>query len=793
MTPLLLGLPLALLAVELVLVFLAQALGRPLRWRVVALGLALPLLALLPWLDGEPLFIPTGALDGQIPGSLPDSARDERAEGLNDAALLFVAWELDVRHAFSAGRLPLWSDEIDGGSSPWINPQAGVLSPISLAARAVPIQHHFLVVFALKMLIAFQGVWVLARLLGLRSGPSVFAGIAVALGGPIACWAMFSHGAVVAWTPWLAAGSVRVMRRARAREIAATAVTAAATLLSGQPEVALGAAVFSALCAVWARNVGRRDGLHPVFRLALAGTLGVALAAPHLIPFLSNLSGTIRAREQVAAPTSTNEEISLQLSKPRTWFRDYQGGYFAAAASRRAFGWPYGEPFRGPIHWLIASQPYVGVAAWGGLFLGVFLGFSRGGRWPLRWAAFGFVVVLLAAQFLPLDLWLQKVPLVRLAEPSRFLPLAGLAFALAAAFGWEALVRRLDPRRLAIAGIALLAAASLSFAASGKFGEVGLWLGTGLAATFAIFRFPNLKRVFWVGLVLALAFDLIPWGRAFQPRGEARWFFPRTVEVEGLERLVRERGGPWRAVGNERLVYPSILPAYGISEIRASDPSASADYVEVLDAAFGYRPSIRQYFSSIGNLEHPMLDFLNVRAVFSNAYLPALEGFESLGGARAPFLLLRNPDALPRFFLPRRIEPVEGARRHEWIAAMADPWTVSVDPRDLDSAQEQASATVEVLRFDRGAIRLKIGGRARRLLATSLTYPRGWIASSGEKRLDPVTIHGAFAGFWVPEGCSEVALEFEPPGFRVGCILFGLAVVGLSVLGLVLPRVNFPA
>ncbi len=794
MLPLPLGLTFALLALELLLVVLARALRRPLGWRVIALGLVLPLLSLAPWLDGVPLFVPTGVLDGQVPGTVEDPRSDPRAEGLNDVALLFVAWELEVRHALSEGRLPLWSDLIDGGSSPWLNPQAGVLSPIALAARAVPIQHHFLVAFALKMLIAFQGTWLLARFLGLRSASAIFAGVAVALGGPIVCWAMFPHGAVVAWTPWLAAGAIRVVRRRQLRAVAATAVLAACALLSGQPEVALAAAVFAGLCALWAKR--RSENLLPFVRLTLACALGLALAAPHLVPFAMNLSGTIRAQELVSEPTLALAEAPLSIAHPKGWFRDGQGGYFVAAASPRAFGWPYGERFRGPIHWIIASQPFVGVAAWAGLFLALGIeGWRR--RSSLRFVLLGFALVLLAARFIPLDRWVREIPLLRLAETTRFLPLAGLAFALAAALGWEALFRRRVRQKASFGArvcIALGLAALSSLALDRGGAAIALWLGIVALAGWVLARPVAVRRFVPAGLLILLALDLIPWGRAFQPRGDGMWFFPRTQELEALVRTVHAADGPWRATGNDRLVYPSILPAYGIAEIRASDPSASASYVAVLDAAFGYRPSIRHYFSSIRNLEHPLLDFLNVRAVLSNAYLPTLRGFEEVAGARPPFVVLRNPDALPRAFLARRVVPVAPERRADWIAAMTDPWTVSVDPDVLSKPMVQRSAARDVVhcepweRTAPGRFCFRVAGHGRRLLATSLPYPAGWRATSRGQVLERVVIHGAFLGVWVPNGTADVALRYEPPGFRLGWSLFGLAVLGLTLVGLARAR-----
>ena len=46
---------------------------------------------------------------------------------------------VEVRRAFKDGKLRFWSELLDGGSAPWVNLQAAVLSPIAWAVRWVSI------------------------------------------------------------------------------------------------------------------------------------------------------------------------------------------------------------------------------------------------------------------------------------------------------------------------------------------------------------------------------------------------------------------------------------------------------------------------------------------------------------------------------------------------------------------------------------------------------------------------------------------------------------------------------
>src|SRR5437868_2053859 len=96
---------------------LARGLGARLERSAMALGLLVPLLFLAPWLGGSRLIVPSDILQPMIPDAPPVRAVD-RHELLNDPLFQFLPWEIEVRHALRVGGLPLWSDLLEGGSSP---------------------------------------------------------------------------------------------------------------------------------------------------------------------------------------------------------------------------------------------------------------------------------------------------------------------------------------------------------------------------------------------------------------------------------------------------------------------------------------------------------------------------------------------------------------------------------------------------------------------------------------------------------------------------------------------------
>src|SRR5262249_1649697 len=186
-------------------------------------------------------------------GGPPGPAPRDRPALLNASIYQFPPWELEIRHALAARRLPFWSDLLEGGSSPWANPQAGVLSPLQIPARLLPIQHHLLGALALKILVACEGTWLLARRVGRSPASSLLAGAGFALGGGILSWGLFPHTAAAAWVPWLATGVIGLFRRPTGRSLATTAAITAALLLSGHPETAAIGGLFAALSGLLLR------------------------------------------------------------------------------------------------------------------------------------------------------------------------------------------------------------------------------------------------------------------------------------------------------------------------------------------------------------------------------------------------------------------------------------------------------------------------------------------------------------------------------------------------------------
>lgn len=739
------------------------------RWVMIG-GLVAPLLVLAPWLPGKSLLVPTSALAGVIPQG-PQVAPTDRHELLNDTLYQLLPWELEIRHALAERRLPFWSDRLEGGSSPWANPQAAVLSPFSIAARVFPIQHHLLASLALKVLVAFEGTWVLARLAGRSRAAAWLAAAGFALGGGIFAWALFPISSAAAITPWLAAATVRLFRHPTARRVAMAALLTAAILFAGHPETALGGGLFAAVCGLALRR--RRTSFGKSFAAAAgAVALGLGLAAPHLLPFLAAMKASQRAAETLS---HSLPPYGFVVSRPETWFLSGFAKFMLAPTGPHAFGRPFVDRFRGPFNWADSEPGYTGLIAFAGAAIALLAARDR-----RSWPFLGFAVggLLLAAKLLPMAFVLYAVPGLAVPAYQRFLPAVSLALCVAGAFGIDALRHRPGRRRgtLAAAGFGLAALASLAVTADPW--TIGLWIA--LAAAFLAVRLRLRLGVVALGLVLAV--DLVPWARGFLPHGQPALFYPRS---ELIDRLAAEAGDPatGRAVGAAHLLYANLLPVYGAAEVRPHNPLASMAYLRVLDAAFDFHPTMRNYFAAFDHVDHPLLDFLGVRAVVGSPAIPTPRTLIDVAPGRfAPFSLYRNPDALPRWFLPTRIDVLERRDLTDWIRGLDSGARVAVFRDELAQPPAPAVGEVRALRATPGHVELALpaGGSGERLLATSIPRAAGWRAASGDRKLPLVTVDGAFVGVRVPAGVTRIELSFLPPGLRAGLALAGMASLVLA-------------
>ncbi|HEX5719213.1 MAG TPA: hypothetical protein VF179_23830, partial [Thermoanaerobaculia bacterium] len=596
----------------------------------------------------------------------------------------------------------------------------------------------------------------------------LLAGGGFAFGGGMMAWALFPHTAAIAWVPWLTAAVIRLFRGGGATVLSTAAVLTAALLLSGHPETAALGGVFAAMCGLALAR--RRSFVRGLGSAALAAFLGFGLAAPHVLPFALYLPHSQRAQETLVRELPP---YTLHMQYPWSWFLPGFGRLVLSPVNPRVFGRPYLEEFRGPFNWADSESGYAGLVALAGSAVAL-LALRRRRSWPFL--VFAALSLLLAAQFIPLAHVIYSVSALRTVAWSRILLVGSLALAVAGGMGIDRLLRARSPRHSVLGWVAVVLAAALSLAAHADPYVIALW-GLILAAAFLGWKRPALAAA---GLALVLVLDLGPWARGHLPESDPALFFPATDFMALLKRETAENG-PWRIVGEERMLFPSLLAVYGIADARTHNPLAPMSYLRTLEAAFGFAPTTGNYFPAFRGIDHPLLDFLNVRLVTSVEEFQPPRTMERIDGGRFEhYRLYRNPDALPRWFLPSAAEAIREGDVGRWISSLKDPRRVAVfDGRAAGWVGERGQrGEIRLIALTPGRITLDVPGSGDRLLATSLLIPEGWSAGP----LETVVVNGAFVGVHVPPGASRVELRFVPPGLVAGFWIGGLSLVATGLL-----------
>ncbi len=190
-----------------------------------------------------------------------------------DAAHYYYPLYQKVQSEWDAGRVPLWETEENAGMPLLGNPTAAVLYPGKLIYTLLPYPLAARVYVIAHTLLAFAGMLLLGRSLGIGMTGSVVSAFAYAFGAPILfqyCNIIYLVGA--AWVPWGLMAVDRWLRLGRRWAIPGLAVVLAMQVLGGEPQ----AAYLEGLCAgVYAILLTRHERRSTPLRLK--GVLGIGL------------------------------------------------------------------------------------------------------------------------------------------------------------------------------------------------------------------------------------------------------------------------------------------------------------------------------------------------------------------------------------------------------------------------------------------------------------------------------------------------------------------------------------
>jgi hypothetical protein len=507
-----------------------------------------------------------------------------------DSVTLMVPFNTFDWTAIHHLQFPLWNDLNLLGLNQFLNFQSAVLSLPDLASYLAPLRYAFLVVVAMKLLIAGTGAYVLCRVLGLRSLASALGGITFMLSGAFAGWLTWPLSGVVAWLGWIAALAILAYRwKARRSYMVLLALSVAFCVYGGFPEayffVAGALATFFVVLAALALVGRRRLSLPGVARVAIGVLAGGALSAPLWLPGLQAVKGSHRGT--LTGFAGLDARTLALLVAP---------GY-------------YGLPIKGST-WFYSQGNYYETAVFVGVITLVLAGAAvlRWWRHPTVVALAAMVVVAMAVSYQTRSFHvvytllrhanLDSVPIRRMRA------VVGLPLGVLSALGLETLLRARGERRMLItywvmsAIVAAFVALLWYRALSGKLPAArhelrldSLWWPIGLVAACVLagilFLFARrfARRASARRIVVAGAAVLFGAETAFLLfsgvgiNTYSKSFFPVTPAIARLKAVVGsglvglDTGTPTQSQTMEPVgFYPDANLGYGVAEYAGHDP-----------------------------------------------------------------------------------------------------------------------------------------------------------------------------------------------------------------------------
>jgi hypothetical protein len=226
--------------------------------------------------------------------------------------LIFSHWPtaLLIQRTFAEGQgLPLWNPYYGGGQPLAANPLAALFYPPTLLVHLLPLREYFLVLMLGHLVFAGLGTLLLARrALGLSRLAALVAAISFMATPRLISHLGAGHVTVlqtVSWYPWLALACWATVREPR-RWGVWLGVCIALTLLAGHPQMAYYGLLMTVVLAGWLLmkrwwKEGWQALLISIVGLALAGVIGVLLAAVHLLPLFEL---TVRSTRQLSVSST---------------------------------------------------------------------------------------------------------------------------------------------------------------------------------------------------------------------------------------------------------------------------------------------------------------------------------------------------------------------------------------------------------------------------------------------------------------------------------------------------------
>jgi hypothetical protein len=620
-------------------------------------------------------------------------------------------------------------------------------------------------------------------------------------------WQGFATSLAVYWLPWILLAVDESLRQNSRLAPVGLALTTCLVLISGHLDVAGQVLLASGLYGLWLvmgaylKERVWRPAVNRVLTLTVAWTIGFMLASPAILPGLDYARTGARfirrgAHEEERPPIGM---MALpQAVLPDMYGRDGSDSLRIAP----------------DLQIESSAAGYAGVLA---TLVAAPLAFGNRSHRSRSWFCFFIVVFGLSwCVNMPGAVSILRLPGLKLMSHNRLVFLAAFGLLGLAAVGLETLRQdRQDWRRwfwapMGVAGglalWCLVRATSLpepiATQLEGLSQQGGLppWFSTpgaladlrnsfattyalsGLlcAASVACWLVLRLKRSacswLWTPVAVAMLADLLWFSCGRNPQCDPSLHYPRLPALDAIR-----QGLPGRIIG-AHCFPPNLGVTCGLGDPRGYDGIDPQRIVELVKLAADPQSSVYpyaaiQWLSPVINIlpdgsAHlpPVLDLLGVRyVIFRNAPPSGVSPF--FQGAD---WVLTNASAMPRLFVPKRVEVVRDDS--ERLAKLASPDFKPGEVAFVEDAVEvpgscEGSATIvqETPTHITADLQMRTAG----LVLLADQWNAGWEAFLNGKHVPILRVDHALRGVVAPASVARLEFRYKPASFSLGLALAG--------------------
>jgi hypothetical protein len=777
-----------------------------------------------PSLLGFKILLPLDCL--ALPGAYLPRTPEYAHIKAGNIALSDQVFQFEFQRRFAttelrAGRFPLW-DPYHYCGAPFVVP---FLSPFNIPYYLLPTYVTLAWTHVLVAAFAASGAYLFfRRVLGVGFWPAAVAAWCFPLTGFFQLWLGFYLSYTAAFLPWLLVAVDSTIRKPLGWGGPALAVVTGLLLISGAFDLAGQALLAAGFFAVWRlgeiylRSQNPIQLAGPAAALTVAWVLGFLLAAPYWMPLTEYTKTGLRTQRRAAGIDEERPPLG------------------PAAAAQMVLPYIYGSTSPGWA-WLSpagnlqesAAQAYSGLFA---VLVVAPLGLACRRLFSLN--LFMLFLIFVASAWVlnvPILTAILRLPGLNLMSHNRFLFVTSFAFLSLTAAGLDAIFDgRVTWHKAFIVPVVVLGllcawcamqASDINSAVTAEkarndgdgmtrgdnpqgianarnnmliyFIEAMVSCAAAMLLWLVIFRAPH--RLVGIALGLVLVADLLWFARNQNPQCDPALLYP---ELPALSQLAKAPPGRIAGVG---CLPPLLAQGYGLSDVRgydAVDPARiSTLLIKVKDPnspagtpGFDYA-TVQYWYPHMGLMNQngdfkilPILNSLNLRYIVGRGKPSPRPRKEPLLFEGDDYWVYENPDALPRVYVPERVEVLKEAKT---LTRLTDPRSaVQFNPRALAYVEtdpdlhENTRGTAEIVSETPREIHISADMESPGLLVLADQWYAGWNAYLNGNSLPVLLVNAAVRGVKLPAGHSDVVFRYEPTGWSRGLSTFVVAIFLLA-------------